>query len=226
MSNVVLKNASGTQQTYSGVKTVRLRKTDDSYASFTEGVAESKTISALDFSNGNETFTPDSGKLWDSVTVNKPATLLPENIKYGVTIAGIPGASHEGNLLRAATAASLSSGSYSSIADATAAIESATRITVTVPAGKSVNGIYTHVFASPIYLATTGASPINPVNGIVDNDDIVVARTDETDNQDGTKTVSAYVTTGKYNAYAQVLSAFSTGEAWTCVGITLDVTYE
>lgn len=51
---------------------------------------ETKTVEP-DFSNGNQTITPSAGKVFSSVTLTKPATLLPENIKKGVIICGIEG---------------------------------------------------------------------------------------------------------------------------------------
>ena len=51
---------------------------------------ETKTVEP-NFSNGSEVLTPTEGKVFSSVTLTKPATLLPENIKKGVIICGIEG---------------------------------------------------------------------------------------------------------------------------------------
>lgn len=51
---------------------------------------ETKTVEP-NFSNGSEVLTPTKGKVFSSVTLTKPATLLPENIKKGVIICGIEG---------------------------------------------------------------------------------------------------------------------------------------
>lgn len=51
---------------------------------------ETKTVEP-NFSNGSEVLTPTDGKVFSSVTLTKPATLLPENIKKGVIICGIEG---------------------------------------------------------------------------------------------------------------------------------------
>lgn len=51
---------------------------------------ETKTVEP-NFSNGSEVLTPTEGKAFSSVTLTKPATLLPENIKKGVIICGIEG---------------------------------------------------------------------------------------------------------------------------------------
>lgn len=51
---------------------------------------ETKTVEP-NFSNGSEVLTPTEGKVFSSVILTKPATLLPENIKKGVIICGIEG---------------------------------------------------------------------------------------------------------------------------------------
>ena len=51
---------------------------------------ESVTVD-LDMKNGDQVITPNAGKLLDKVTVKKPSTFQPENIKNGVTIAGVVG---------------------------------------------------------------------------------------------------------------------------------------
>ena len=51
---------------------------------------ETKTVE-LSMASGNQTITPTSGSVLTSVTVNKPATMLPENIKDGVNIGGVIG---------------------------------------------------------------------------------------------------------------------------------------
>ena len=51
---------------------------------------EEKTVE-LALTDGNQVLTPTAGKNFSKVTITKPATLLPENIKKGVTIAGVVG---------------------------------------------------------------------------------------------------------------------------------------
>lgn len=51
---------------------------------------ETKTISP-DFSTGDMVVTPTDGKLLSEVTIQKPDTLLPENIALGVNIASVVG---------------------------------------------------------------------------------------------------------------------------------------
>lgn len=51
---------------------------------------EEKTVE-LDLASGNQVLTPAAGKNFSTVTITKPADLKPENIKKGVTIAGVVG---------------------------------------------------------------------------------------------------------------------------------------
>ena len=56
---------------------------------------EAKTVE-LSMPSGNQTVSPSSGKFLSSVTVKKPATMLPENIKKGVSIGGVVGTLESG----------------------------------------------------------------------------------------------------------------------------------
>ena len=51
---------------------------------------EEKTVT-LELAAGNQVITPTAGKNISKVTITKPAELLPENIKKGITIAGVVG---------------------------------------------------------------------------------------------------------------------------------------
>lgn len=51
---------------------------------------QTKTV-ALDMASGDQVVTPDTNKTLSQVTVQKPATLIPGNIKNGVTIGGVTG---------------------------------------------------------------------------------------------------------------------------------------
>lgn len=57
---------------------------------------ETKTISNVDFSTGNMIVAPTEGKYITSVEVTKPTTLIAENVKKDVNIAGIVGTLESG----------------------------------------------------------------------------------------------------------------------------------
>lgn len=59
---------------------------------------ETKTV-ALSMANGNQVISRSSTKYLSTVTVQKPATLLPENIKSGVNIGGVVGTLESGEAL-------------------------------------------------------------------------------------------------------------------------------
>lgn len=54
------------------------------------------TTVELSMPSGNQTVIPSSGKFLSAVTVKKPATMLPENIKKGVSIGGVVGTLESG----------------------------------------------------------------------------------------------------------------------------------
>ena len=56
---------------------------------------EAKTVE-LSMPSGDQTVSPSSGKFLSAVTVKKPATMLPENIKKGVSIGGVVGTLESG----------------------------------------------------------------------------------------------------------------------------------
>lgn len=51
---------------------------------------QTKTVD-LNMASGNQTISPDEGKTLSSVTVTKPTTMIPANIKTGVSIGGVKG---------------------------------------------------------------------------------------------------------------------------------------
>lgn len=55
------------------------------------GKQEYEKSADLSMAEGNQILIPEEGKLFSKVTVNKPSTLLPENIKKDITIGGVKG---------------------------------------------------------------------------------------------------------------------------------------
>ena len=51
---------------------------------------ETKTV-ALDMANGDQVVTPTAGSVLTQVTVEKPSTMIPSNIKKNITIGGVTG---------------------------------------------------------------------------------------------------------------------------------------
>lgn len=118
MADIVLKNRNGDPVEYPGVDVIKVNTTDGEVQSFgaydpetltPEVLAEGVTVGnvtgalsvpdilenlpiALDFSNGNQTITAPDGKAVKSAIIQKPETLIPDNIAEGVSIAGIIGA--------------------------------------------------------------------------------------------------------------------------------------
>jgi hypothetical protein len=53
-------------------------------------VEQTKTVD-LSMASGNQVVSPDTNKVLSQVTITKPSTLIPENIKQGITIGGVLG---------------------------------------------------------------------------------------------------------------------------------------
>lgn len=91
MADIVLKDRNGNDVTYKGIETVTFdTPTEGEQITFTEGIKAEKSV-PLDMSGGNQTITSDEGTLLSRVTVEKPDTFTPENIRNGVEIGGILG---------------------------------------------------------------------------------------------------------------------------------------
>lgn len=91
MANVIILDRDGNPVTWTGVTEIVLdTDTTGVQAKFQEGELETKTVAA-DFSTGNQIIPASSGHLITTATVEKPATLIPANIKNGVTVAGVVG---------------------------------------------------------------------------------------------------------------------------------------
>ena len=58
---------------------------------------QTKTVD-LSMASGNQVISPDSGKVLSKVTVNKPSTLIPANVKKDVNIGGVVGTLEGGGI--------------------------------------------------------------------------------------------------------------------------------
>lgn len=92
MADIVLKDRDGKDVTYTGIQTVTFdTTTEGEQATFTEGVAVEDTPIMLDLSEGDQQVTMPEGYLAKSAVIKKPDELVAENIRKGVTIAGVTG---------------------------------------------------------------------------------------------------------------------------------------
>lgn len=90
-ANIVLYDRNGNPVTYEGIETVSFNTAEGDVATYTHGTATDEVAVALDLSAGNQTVTPAEADFMKTVVIEKPDTLLPENIKRGVEIAGVAG---------------------------------------------------------------------------------------------------------------------------------------
>ena len=88
---IILKDQSGNDVVYEGVKTIVLNTSDGGTQAFSRGEAMEGIEIAPDFSNGDQTITAPKGTLVKSAVIKQPNNLTAENVRYGVDIAGVTG---------------------------------------------------------------------------------------------------------------------------------------
>ena len=93
--DVLAKDRNNNNLSYNGIDTIRMRTTDGKSALFfLEGtghvVGVEKTVE-LAMASGDQIVEADTGTLMSKVTIKKPETLVPENIKVNTNIAGVSG---------------------------------------------------------------------------------------------------------------------------------------
>ena len=109
MANLKLINGS-TEQTFSNVETIKCPTDDGGTQIFeTQKERQAKTVSLL-LSDGNQEVTADEGKVLSSVTIEKPESLVPENIRSGVDIGGVEGSLVEHTLTAETVALNMADG--------------------------------------------------------------------------------------------------------------------
>lgn len=93
MANIKVKLPSGEVQTYEGVERVWLDSADDAEATvpFTHGLVTELDPVELALGDGDQTVTVPDGQLLTEITIQRPETLLPENIRQGAEVAGVAG---------------------------------------------------------------------------------------------------------------------------------------
>lgn len=89
---IVLYDRTGKAVTYSNVETLSTDTNEEGVkATFTRGVLMDGAEVELDMATGDQEFSVPSGYLFKKAVIKKPETLLPENIKKDVEIAGVLG---------------------------------------------------------------------------------------------------------------------------------------
>lgn len=96
MADIVLKNRNGVDVQYPGVERIKVNTVDGEVAEFVNSATLPEVVEnvpiELDFSAGDQALDAPDGMLIKSAFIQKPDTLIPENIAEGVNIAGIVGA--------------------------------------------------------------------------------------------------------------------------------------
>ena len=64
-------------------------------SSITTSKPEQEKTDALSMYSGNQIISPDNGKVLSKVTITKPTTLTPENIRKNIDIGGVVGTLEE-----------------------------------------------------------------------------------------------------------------------------------
>ena len=90
MAELILKDHSGNDVVYEGVKNIKIPTVEGGIQSFVAGEAVETTVD-LAMNNGDQVIEAEEGKLFYNVTVKKPETLIPANIASGVDIGGVIG---------------------------------------------------------------------------------------------------------------------------------------
>ena len=78
------------------IKDNYVARSAEAYGEWTSGALLTGESISPDFSDGNDTYSAPAGKVVRELTVNKPATLIPENIVKDVVIAGVTGSAGGG----------------------------------------------------------------------------------------------------------------------------------
>ena len=95
-ANIILRDRDGVEQEYPMRQMLEVDTTEGGTVLYSKGQTLESVPVELDFSAGNtQTITAPNGYLVKSAVIEKPATLVPENIAKDVDVAGVVG-THEG----------------------------------------------------------------------------------------------------------------------------------
>lgn len=98
MSDIILKDYNGNEQTYEGVEKVKFNTSDGGTQLFSKGDTAEGVLIDLDFTDGDQAIDAPEGCLVKSAIIRKPEDLKEDYILKGITIAGIDGA-YEGGVI-------------------------------------------------------------------------------------------------------------------------------
>lgn len=91
-ATIILKDRSGIDVVYDGIKTVTFdTTTEGEQVTFTLGVEQTGLEVELNLKDGDQTVKADSGKLLKALTIKKPESLQPKNIRKGENVCGVEG---------------------------------------------------------------------------------------------------------------------------------------
>lgn len=93
-SPIILKDRNGQDTEYAEVQKIKVNMADGTSTLWINEATIPTQVEKevqLDLSSGNQTVTPGFREVFSSVVIQKPTTLLPENIKNGINIAGVQG---------------------------------------------------------------------------------------------------------------------------------------
>ena len=91
-NSVLVKDWHGKDHEFTGHDTVYIRNAGGDAQPYTHGLLGSDIETPADFSGGDMVLTAEDGDFLKKATVLKPETLIPDNVKEGVTVAGVEGA--------------------------------------------------------------------------------------------------------------------------------------
>lgn len=93
-SPIILKDRNGQDTEYAEAQKIKVNMADGTSTLWINEATIPTQVEKevqLDLSSGNQTVTPGFREVFSSVVIQKPTTLLPENIKNGINIAGVQG---------------------------------------------------------------------------------------------------------------------------------------